>query len=127
MAEKKTFWMLWMNRTRYKDSKGKLIINSTPSVKSEEEAREAFASYTKTGYACQLRCADLQKLETINFENPKGIKYVNMKRNEQIIEENDRWKLRMKERDIQRLINRKAMLDSDLKAVTAKLKELQGE
>lgn len=127
MAEKKTFWILWMNRTRYKKANGHLIINTTPSSEDEAKVRDQFASYSKTGYACQLRCADLQKLEAINFGNPKEIKYVNMRRNKQILEDNDRWKLRMNEREVQRLTSREESLKKELAEVRAKLKELKEE
>lgn len=123
----KVFWIKWMQRTRYKNAQGKLVIHSIPSSTDEEEVRRKFKSYTDLGYACKLVCADQRKIEAINFENPKETRYAYINSNEQVLEENGRWKLRMKEDQIRQLTNQKAELETRLKTITEKLEALKKE
>lgn len=127
MTPRKAFWIKWMNRTRYKDDKGKLVIHTTPQETDETKARQNFASYTRMGYACKLVMAELKQIEAIDFAHPDKLRYVDLKTNEQVLEENDRWKLRMKEREIQNLSGRKDRLEKELKSVTDQLKKLKEE
>ena len=122
---KKTYWMQWMNKTRYKDDKGKLIIKHTPHSSDEKKIREEFTQATKNGYACKLMSAELNMVDYINFPYNCKTEQRAMEINHQILEENDRWKLRMKEKEIQKLQREKESTELHLKEVIDKLKKLQ--
>jgi len=125
--DRKIFWIKWMHKTRYKNAQGRLIINSIPSSTDEKLIRSKFKSYTDAGYACKLVCADQRKIEAINFENPKETRYAYLNSNEQVLEENGRWTLRIREDEIRKLTNQKTELETRLKTVTEKLDALKKE
>ena len=124
-TQNKTFWMQWMNKTRLPDVKGKLIIKYTPHTSDEKKIREEFTQATKNGYACKLMSAELKMVDCINFSNHGKIEQRVMELNHQIVEENDRWKLRMREKEIQNLQREKESTELHLKEVIDKLKKLQ--
>jgi hypothetical protein len=116
-----------MNKTRYKDDKGKLIIKYTAHSSDEKKVRDDFAHGTRNGYACQLKCADLEMMDVINFSNKCKTERREVEINIRIVEENDRWKLRMKEKEIQKLLKQKEYAENNLKEIKEKLKKLQEE
>jgi hypothetical protein len=115
----------WMNKTRYKDDKGKLIIKRGPVIESREKAEKDFQSYD-TGYALQLVELDQTLCDCINFsdlsDHPK--RWVTMK--ETPIRENDRWKNRMKVREIESIRTKIAYHEDTLKGLRDRLKVLEG-
>ena len=124
---KKTYWMQWMNKTRYKNDKGNLIIKITPHSSDEKKSREEFTQATKNGYACKLMSAELKMMDCINFSNNCKTEQREVEVNSQILEENDRWKLRMKEQKIQKLIREKESTELHMKEILDKLKKLNEE
>ena len=124
---KKTYWIRWMNKTRFKDAKGNLNIHNTPRSSDEQKIREEFKRYSDLGYACQLKSAELKMMDCINFSNNCKAEQRELEVSSQILEENDRWKLRMKEREIQKLIRDKESTELHMKEILDKLKKLNEE
>jgi hypothetical protein len=124
---KKVYWFRWMNRTKYIDGQGKLIIKTTPRFKDEEKARSEFDRVSKLGYAVQLKCAELEMMDCINFSNHCKSEKRDVEVKTQVLEENGRWKLRMKEKEIDTLFHKKEQMEASLKAIKEQLKKLQEE
>lgn len=126
-APKKVYRMQWMNRTRYKDEKGKLIIKRTPEYKTESAIMAEYDRVTKLGYACRVMVAELELMDCINFSNNCKTEKRYVERNRSVFIENDRWKLRMKEDEIRHLTAQKENAIKHLKEIDEKLKKLQEE
>lgn len=112
----------WMNKSKYKDEKGKLIIKHYPKFTDEKKVRDEFERVTKIGYAAKITVSECHLMDVINFSNEHKLeqRYVALKNNDLDLVANDRWKLRMKEKEIR-------VLTQHLKEITEKLKKLQEE
>lgn len=117
----------WMNKSKYKDEKGKLIIKHYPKFTDEKKVRDEFERVTKIGYAAKITVSECHLMDVINFSNEHKLeqRYVALKNNDLVA--NDRWKLRMKEKEIRVLTQQKENAEKHLKEITEKLKKLQEE
>ena len=124
---KKVYWFRWMNRTRFEDEKGNYIIKTSPRYKDESKAKRDFEAASKNGYAVQMKSAEIVIMDCINFSDNFKMQKSEVEVKAQVIEENDRWKLRRKEKEITKLFRKKEQTEASLKAIKEKLKQLQEE
>ena len=117
---KTVFFMKWMNRARYKTKEGRLEIKRTGTIESEEQAKSEFTLYTKQGYAVQLNSATVKE----NIKVADG-RTVNLWSQTVVLDENDRWKARMKEQEITRLKTKISNAEVELARLKYKLSEME--
>lgn len=107
-----------MNRSRYKTKDGSLDIKDTPPYKTEQKALDAYEGFTKSGFALQLKKIKLQPVylgKVINWYRQDPV----------VIKENDRWKFRLREYKISRLISQIAELEKNIQTKKTELAELE--
>ena len=127
MAEDKTiYYFRWMNRTRYKDKAGKLIIKSGGEYPDRAAALKKFAAYTEQGYAVQLNSAPVRMVETLNLGSGKT-EMRSMRFAATPIIENERWIARIREATVTKLKRQISARELELESMKDKLKEMEAQ
>jgi hypothetical protein len=122
------YCLKWMNRSRFKDEKGHLIIKTTPVYEALPEDEKQYGNVDQQGYAVQLIRLDQSLCDCLNFSDPElksEKKWITL--SQEPIKANDRWIHRVNEREMERLKSKIAFYEGSLKDLNDQLAKIGKE